>query len=389
MIKLCNKDECTGCCACQSICPKDAISMSIDKFGFRHPQINHELCIQCKRCIKVCPSMNDLNKNNIIRTFASLTKNSKMYHDSTSGGIATAISEYFIDNDGVVYGASFDSKMHLKHIRIKNKNDLYKIQGSKYIQSDISEVYASIKNDIQSTIVLFIGTPCQVSGLSLYFKNNIHKRNLYLISFICGGVPSEKFLFESIKSNQSQINNIKFRQGPLYGLWIHSKSKKEIYIKRDNSNFYRGFDKKIILRESCYNCNFATLERIGDITIGDFWGLKYGDFIKYINSGVSIIVTSTEKGDSLINKLSKYLDLEPHKIEETIKDNPRIVSKPSKSFKQLIFRKLYPILGFNTSINLILGLTYLKYSIKNYFKQFKILEIIYGNIKRHTVRNKK
>ena len=49
-----NKDECCGCTACYSICPKEAIIMSSDEEGFLYPMINADRCIKCHKCLNVC-----------------------------------------------------------------------------------------------------------------------------------------------------------------------------------------------------------------------------------------------------------------------------------------------------------------------------------------------
>ena len=49
------KEDCCGCSACYAICPKRAIVMVMDEEGFEYPQIKDELCVCCRRCIKVCP----------------------------------------------------------------------------------------------------------------------------------------------------------------------------------------------------------------------------------------------------------------------------------------------------------------------------------------------
>lgn len=49
------KEECCGCTACYAICPKKAISMTVDEEGFEYPLIDEKKCICCYLCIKVCP----------------------------------------------------------------------------------------------------------------------------------------------------------------------------------------------------------------------------------------------------------------------------------------------------------------------------------------------
>ncbi len=50
-----NKEDCCGCTACYSICPKEAINMFDDVEGFEYPHIDELKCICCYKCIFVCP----------------------------------------------------------------------------------------------------------------------------------------------------------------------------------------------------------------------------------------------------------------------------------------------------------------------------------------------
>lgn len=48
------KENCCGCTACFSICPKEAIKMEMDEEGFEYPIIDENKCIKCYKCLKVC-----------------------------------------------------------------------------------------------------------------------------------------------------------------------------------------------------------------------------------------------------------------------------------------------------------------------------------------------
>lgn len=50
------KEECSGCAACYSVCPKNAISMIADSEGFEYPFIDGKQCICCYSCVRVCPN---------------------------------------------------------------------------------------------------------------------------------------------------------------------------------------------------------------------------------------------------------------------------------------------------------------------------------------------
>ena len=361
---ICDKHLCSGCCACYNKCPRAAITMQEDEFGFFHPLIDQNKCIDCGLCVKVCPENFAPQFNKEIVTYASISKNEEIRCNSTSGGVATTLSQIIIDNSGVVYGAAFDGEFNLSHTRIVDKKDLPKLQGSKYVQSYIGETYKHVKNDLSFHPVLFIGTPCQVAGLLNYIPEKF-KNNLFSISFICGGVPSAKFLKNSLSDNLNNAVGLKFRNGKDYGFWIRYKNGYIKYIKRDSSRYFRGFDKKITLRYSCYNCRFAQNARVGDLTIGDFWGLSHGRFLNNKQKGISIIICSTKKGKYLVEKSSGYLELENHDLCETLIMNPRLSSPPEWTKDIDRFRRYFlKSNSFNTAINRIMGHIYVIYAIK-------------------------
>lgn len=383
MEEICDKDVCMGCWACCNICSKNAISIIEDKFGFLHPQINHNLCIDCGACRTVCPN-NTLPIFHIeMSTYAAVSKNDDIYKKSTSGGVATTLSTFIIEKGGVVYGAAFDNAFNLLHSRIDSVKELHKIQGTKYVQSSIGYSYKQIKNDLKSKTVLFIGTPCQVAGLLNYIPNSLHK-NLFTVSFICGGVPSNKFLKQNLNSYLKDAKNIKFRNGCDYGFWIEYTNNKIIHLQRFYNQYFRAFDNKISLRSSCYGCKFSRRERIGDITIGDFWGLSSGNLLDREKSGlgVSIILCSSEKGVSLIKNSSSNFIIEKHDISETFKFNPRLLSPVIKNDYVKKFRQSFEKNeDFDKSVGKILNIKYKIYEIKGFLKKNKILSSINDSIK--------
>lgn len=383
MMSICDNYLCSGCCACYNKCPQTAITMQEDEFGFVHPKIDYNKCINCGLCAKVCPENSSPQFNKEIVTYASISKNKEIHCKSTSGGVATIISQIVIDNNGVVYGAAFDEEFNLRHTRIDDKKDLPKLQGSKYVQSYIGETYKLVKKDLSFNPVLFIGTPCQVAGLLNYIPEKL-KKNLFTISFICGGVPSIKFLKNSLSDNLINAVDLKFRNGNDYGFWITYRNGYIKHIKRDYSRYFRGFDKKITLRYSCYNCRFAQNKRIGDLTIGDFWGLSHGRFLNDKQDGISIIICSTKKGKSLVSRSSEYLELEGHDFCETLIKNPRLSSPPELTNDIYNFRRCFlKSNSFDKSINRIIGHIYMIYAIKRFFKRFFVLNIIYNIFKKN------
>lgn len=328
MIEIKSKEDCCGCYACYNICPKQCITMKMDKEGFWYPNIDKNECINCNLCEKVCPIINPVKRVDSKKiAYASMNKDEQVRMKSSSGGIFSILAEYIIKNNGVVYGAGFDEDFNIKHKRILYSTDLDLLRGSKYVQSSIGDIYKQVKNDLESNRqVLFTGTPCQVEGLRSYLRKEYV--NLITMDFICHGVPSplvwEKYLKKMKKSKQENIKNIYFRNKDI-GWKLFSL--KIIFDKRIYSNdlkndlFMKGFLQDVYLRPSCYNCKFKKINRISDITVADFWGIenilpKMDD-----DKGTSLVVIHSEKGKQLFDKLSETMIINEVDLNEAIKYN--------------------------------------------------------------------
>ena len=139
-----NKKTCCGCGACASICPKEAISMKPDNQGFIYPVIDSDLCVSCGACKKVCAYQNENSSHEPVRAYAAVNKKQEQLAKSASGGVFAAVATYFLENGGVVFGASldFENGQSIPHlIGIENIEQLKRIQGSKYVQSAVEETY--------------------------------------------------------------------------------------------------------------------------------------------------------------------------------------------------------------------------------------------------------
>ncbi len=345
---LCSRENCTGCFACYNICPREAITMEEDEYGYIYPIINNDKCINCKLCEKSCPSLNKINLKYPIKCYAARTKDEAILKKSTSGGIATLLAQKIIENGGVVYGAAYNDKCEVNHIRIDDINELDRLQGSKYVHSYIKDAFQSVKKDLlTSKNVLFIGTPCQVAGLRKYLVKKYD--NLYTVDIICHGVPSQKFLKEEVKrlNNDSlNIDRVNFRDKE-FNCYTFSivKNKKNIYSQSWNENpYFYTFMDSITYRENCYNCLYAKPERVSDITIGDFWGLKYDSiFYNDREKGVSVVLIITDRGNKLIDLIKSQINIEEREIDEAINGNTQL-RQPSKRSKyvdkfKLIYKK--------------------------------------------------
>ena len=97
-MNICPPNQCTGCFACVSSCPRHCITMREDEYGELHPLINDDRCIKCGVCQKSCPNNGDLVLNYPLHCYASWTTDVIKRKKCASGGIGTIISEFVINN---------------------------------------------------------------------------------------------------------------------------------------------------------------------------------------------------------------------------------------------------------------------------------------------------
>lgn len=335
MLEIKEKKECTGCSACFSICPTKAISMLEDEEGFIYPKIDENKCIKCGACEKICPCIKQIKNTNFKKPkmLASWSLNEENRRTSSSGGCFFEIAKDIINQGGIVVGSAFDDELNVVHKIVDCIEALDKLKGSKYVQSKIGNCYIQTREHLNNgKMVFFVGTPCQIAGLYEFLRGKEYD-NLYTSDIICHGVPSNKvyrkYLEEQEGKYNSKIKNISFRN-KTYG-WKKFSMKidfenKKTYIKTLNSDLYmRAFLSDICLRPSCYECKFAKLPRVADITLGDFWGVYNINSKLDDDKGTSELVINSKKGEELLEKIRDKLYIEELELEDGIKENPCLV----------------------------------------------------------------
>lgn len=358
------KDECSGCTACKNVCPVSAIDMVMDDKGFKYPKINHDKCIQCGLCVKTCPFSKekfDKMKNTLKECYAIKHKDLDVRNNSTSGGMFTAISDYVLKNKGIVYGVGFDSDMKVIHKRVTDKKGRDSLRKSKYVQSDLDlNIFFQLKKDLEEErLVLFTGTPCQVAGLRSFLKKDYN--NLILCDIICHGVMAPGMWKDHVdlieKKYKNKLVDYEFRCKK-YGWKSHVENiilnNKEDSISVFSQRYPKLFQNNLCLRDSCYNCHYSNVDRVSDLTIGDFWKgeEKYKNF--FDNKGVSILLINSKKGLDIFDKLKDNLDCLKadikyglqHNLQQPTKINPNSVNfyniYKNKGYKKALYKHTFP-----------------------------------------------
>lgn len=393
MIQLQNKSSCCGCSACVQICPKQCINFDEDEQGFRYPVVTESFCVDCGLCEKVCPCINYNDPITPISSFAAKNSNNEIRRLSSSGGIFTKLAESVINEGGVVFGAHFNDKWEVVHSYTTTIEGLQALRGSKYVQSVIGDSYIRVREFLKSgRKVLFTGTPCQVSGLKRFLRNEYE--NLITVDFICHGVPSpgvfrwylQEELNNYVTRQSSGKNSVSFSP-------IHSIPKGDILIpkgfsikdirfrdKREGwkkysfvltlaeasaegkqntvsfssnvceNTFLKGFCSDLYLRPSCHQCPSKNHRSGSDITLSDFWGQEYM-YPEFDNdTGVSAVIINTDKGSVMFNSL-KDICVMHISVEDILSYNPSLRTSKPQPYISKKFWKMRNRFSFKERVN--------------------------------------
>lgn len=306
-----SKEMCSGCKACVEICPTKAIFMYKDEEGFEYPQIDKEKCINCGKCKRLCSfKRENIEHSKLPRTIiGAKIKDENERITSRSGGLFIALANYILSQNGVVYGCKLGQDLEVHHARATTKQEIDQFKGSKYVKSNLKEVYSKIKQDLkEGKMVLFSGTSCEVAGLKVVLKG-IDTSKLYLCDIICHGVPSPLIYEEYIKFIENRegkkVKNIDFRDKS-FGWSTHKETLTFENNKKISVNYFTElFYSHHILRPSCFNCQFCNMDRVSDITMGDFWGIEKENKNFHDDVGTSLVLVNTVKGHQLIEYIMK------------------------------------------------------------------------------------
>ncbi len=347
---LASHEQCTGCTACMSVCPRDAIAMVRDREGFSYPAVDADACVCCGRCSAVCPLLRRRERQCLPAAFAAWNRQEDIRRDSTSGGAFTVLADFVLENGGVVFGAALDAHQHLRHAACFRKEDLWRLRGAKYVQSDLGDTFRTVKKALESRTVLFSGTPCQVDGLYRYL--GCRPENLITCDLVCHGVPSPAVwedMAESIRRRRGKdLQAVRFRN-KVSG-WKNSHmtavyedgtvESKPLYA----TEYGRAFGRSLFLRPSCYRCAYANLNRPGDFTLGDLWGLGPDELPEQQERGVSLLLVNTPHASHIFDQLPLTRQVYP--IERAVAGNPHLAAPAARPAERAAFFAAYALEPF-------------------------------------------
>ncbi len=385
MIKILDPEKCCGCTACAAVCTHNAITMQADALGFLYPVVDEGKCTNCGLCEKVCAFNDNYDKSlNLKRptAFGARHKNMDEVATSRSGAAFIAISDYILENGGIVYGAGYTDHFRVVHKRATTKEQRNEFKGSKYVQSDLTGIFRQVKEDLRNgNTVLFSGTPCQTAGLNSFVGNKL-RNNLILIDIVCHGVPApyiwRDYLLYLEKKQNNTICNVNFRDKNKFGWAAHRESFKftgDTYTYTYTYTFY----KHIMFRHSCGTCKYTNMQRPSDITIADFWGWEKTDpNINADDKGLSLVLCNTEKGHTLFDIVKERMTVIPAELDKCMQPN---LQHPTEIHPQRMdFERDYARKGFEYAMK--------KYGDLGWPYKIKVIKQRIKRIIKHIIRKK-
>lgn len=405
MKEICNPKECTGCAACANSCGHGAISIESDKYGYLHPVIDKNLCVDCGLCVRICPNNSLPIFNEPKYCYVGCAKDAYEQLTSTSGGIASVLCRWIIQHGGVVFGCTGNDIYNVKHIKITSTSEINLLKGSKYVQSQIDNTMFEVKKElIKGKTVLFIGTPCQIAGLKSIIPIKLQYK-LLTVDFVCHGVPSQKILNDALNEVNSakKHRNIQFRikeykiskysnkkiivssnniaycpfdakYNTRYGIFSVDKNRK-IYSPFPKNDYIVGFLRGLFYRESCYQCRYAKIGRVSDITLGDFRYPKNSkDVIAGENRLLSKVLINTDYGAHLIKKVTNHICVKNIYLKDLINEGGQLTHPMPMHPQRTQFLHEYTTLGFRAATKIIQSE---KKIIRNHILLTDIRDVLY------------
>ena len=349
--------KCSGCGACEQICPKSAISMTPNDEGFLYPEVGSSLCVECRLCEKICPVLNVKTSTDFSerKAYAAICRDEKIRLESSSGGMFTVLAEKVIADGGVVFGAEFDSDFSVRHGWTDSVFGLERFRGSKYLQSRTESSFSECRKFLDDgRKVLYTGTPCQIAGLKAFLKKDYE--NLFTVDVICHGVPSpalwQKYIKFREKKSASRIVKTAFRRKndgwKLFSLSFTFANGSEYSVNQSKGMWMLSFNKNVMMRNSCYDCVFKGSEILSDITIGDFWGIQNYIPEKDDDKGYSICFLNTDKGEKLFKSVKSSLFVDEIKNYDCKRFNTQLLysielQKNRKKFISLCIKESFAV----------------------------------------------
>lgn len=264
------------------------------------------------------------------KIYVAYHKNPDEIEKSSSGAMFVALSDVVLRNNGKIIGAGYSYVTNkLEHVVCQTPNERDACRGSKYIQSRISkDIYKTIESELNNgTFLLYVGTPCQVAAIKQYVAiKKIIDKSLLTCDIICHGVGSPEIWKRFIDCKKEKIDYLTFKdkhKGWMKPRCIAWAGKKEISLRGYSWLYFSD----AIMRPSCYECDYAKADRVGDFTIGDFWKVRTKVPEMFNPRGTSFLMVNTDRAEKIFTTVKNDLVYKEVALDDVIQNNMRHPTK--------------------------------------------------------------
>lgn len=293
----------------------------------------------------------------ILKCYAARSIYDCVLRKSSSGGIAFALAERILDQGGIVYGVEYSEDFcSARYARVSSKEDLHKLQGSKYIPSSkmcggklVSEVVLDdLKNDKK---VLFTGLPCDVAALhkKLSLNGTGLQKNLLCVDLICHGPTKTEYARKYVERLQRKYKSrivdfsVRYKNPNCYPPYLYALFENgKVFLKP----FYETEYGIAFINSSLpcsFKCKFKGNNHYSDMTIGDYGDINDKNNI-YNSLGVSMVIVHTEKANKILNSMDSIL-LSEVSIDEALESNQYYYKQRKKPVFSSRFERIYAHFG--------------------------------------------
>lgn len=327
MNTVCKENMCAGCMACLEVCGTGAIRI-VKGLDAYNAVIDPDRCVKCGRCYQICQKNHPATASKPICWYEGWSTHEVQRQESSSGGLAAELEKMFVREGGIVCSCAIKGG-RIGFAFAKNEEEVKQFSGSKYVKSNPEGIYRILRDYLrQGQEVLFVGLPCQVSAVRNFVGEKLQE-NLYTVDLICHGTPNPQILRKYLTDkgkNPDCMENLQFRNSNTFGLFENGQG-----IDRGTQDTYTtAFLKSIDYTENCYFCDYAKLERVSDLSLGDSWGSQLS--AEEREKGVSLILCQTEKGRNLLQQAE--VTLLPVDLQRAIDFNKQLSSPSVKHAKR-------------------------------------------------------
>ncbi len=306
--------QCSACGACEAVCPRDAIRMEPDAYGFLHPVVDETLCDDCGWCSDACIKRGQRHlvqfpDESYPRFYIAKKKTER---SGAYSGVYGQMVRYLIkERDAVIFGSILDEGLRPVVVWTQDMEMAERFAERRYLVNDTKAAFRKVKELLDADrFVVYTGSACECAGLRGYLKR--HYPKLFLCELLCHETISHRAfgLYTDMLSRRkdSKLKDIRFgdfaagTNADSAVLCTQYENGEGGRLKYAQSRYMQMIEQQLTVNEACANCSYLGKKRVGDITFSDFQKNVSDVPRGWANSCVVII--GTEKGGRVFGQLA-------------------------------------------------------------------------------------